>query len=80
MITLFAGNVHAADSRSDLIVKIEAQRKTIREHIVKYNKFKKEGSPTSTAETTIINSQNIIKNLIKKANGIPVGPEDSWAP
>jgi hypothetical protein len=78
--SLFVDKVSAADSRSDIIVKIEAQRKTIREHIAKYNKFKAEGSPTSTATTTISNSQAIIRKLIGKASGIPPSYEDSWVP
>jgi hypothetical protein len=80
MSILLASNVYAADSRKDIITKIESQRKTIREHIVKYNKFKAEGSYTSTAETTIKNSQATIKNLITKASGIPASSEDSWTP
>jgi hypothetical protein len=77
MSILLASNAYAADSRKDIITKIESQRATIREHIVKYDKFKKEGSYTSTAETTIKNSQAIIKNLINKTSGIPSSPEDS---
>ena len=65
-----------ADSRKDLMVKISAQRATIREHVDKYKKFKKNGDHTSTAETTIKNSQAIIKNLKAKDKSIDYNWED----
>lgn len=69
-----------ADSRGDLITKIEAQRETIREHIDKYNRFKRNGNPTSTAVTTIENSQALIRQYRSKDRSIGPNDVDSWEP
>lgn len=69
-----------SDSRRELIDKIDAQRKTIRTHIDKYVKFKANGDFTTTAETTIGNSQSNIKSLISKDKSIKASWEDSWEP
>jgi hypothetical protein len=70
-----------ADSRQDLITKINAQRATIRDHIAKYEKFKKNGDHTSSATSTISNCQSIIRNLRAKDKSIDASPsEDDWRP
>jgi hypothetical protein len=63
-----------SDSRRDLIDKINAQRVTIRDHIVKFKKFKKNGEYTSSAEKTIDNCQATIRSLKSKDRSI----DDSW--
>lgn len=66
-----------SDSRKELIDKINAQRKTIREHIEKYKKFKKDGDYTSSAEKTIDNCQSTIQSLKSKDNSIDSSWEDN---
>ena len=65
-----------SDSRKDLISKIDAQRSTIRLHVEKYKKFKKNGDYTSTAETTIKNAQSVIRSLKAKDRSIDGNWED----
>lgn len=64
-------------SRADRIKIVEAQRNTIRVHVEKYKGFKDNGDYTSSATTTIENSQNII---LKNNEGIDSSWEDSWQP
>ena len=69
-----------ADSRAELIEKIDSQRETIREHIEKYNRFKRNGDPTSTAVRTIANSQALIRQYRSKDRSIGASDEDTWEP
>lgn len=69
-------------SRSEIIADINAQRRTIREHIEKYEKFKSNGDHTSSAESTIQDAQRMIADYMgkKNANGIDSDPVDHWRP
>jgi hypothetical protein len=69
-----------ADSRADLIRKIDSQRAVIREHIAKYKKFKANGDYTSSATSTISNCQSIIRDLRAKDRSIDTSDEDTWQP
>jgi hypothetical protein len=66
-----------SQSRRELMDKIDSQRATIRLHIDKYVKFRKNGDPTSTAEDTISRAQSTIRNLKAKDSSIPSSWEDN---
>ena len=69
-----------ADSRQDLINKIDSQRSTIQVHVDKYEKFKANGDYTSSATKTIANSQALIQEFLLKDKSIDSSWEDTWSP
>lgn len=69
-----------ARSRKQLMDDIDEQRDTIREHIGKYEDFKRNGNPTSSATKTIRNSQDLIRQYMSKDSSIGSSWEDSWVP
>lgn len=72
-----------SDGRKDIINKIESHRRTIREHVEKHAKFKKDGygySYTGESERTIRNAQNQISDLICKLHNFSSSWEDNWSP
>ena len=69
-----------ADTRKQLMEKIDSQRANIRLHIKKYDAFKKNGDYTSSAEATIGSNQATIRSLKSKDKSIDSSFEDDWTP
>lgn len=59
--------------------KLEGQRRAVREHIEKYNKYHDERDK-NFALKTIRNCQNRISLILKKHSHWPSSYEDDWTP
>ena len=69
----------AADSRKDVQKKIDAQRKAVRDHIEKYNKYPNQ-QDKDFALKTIRHVQKNISALREKQPTISPSYEDTWNP
>ena len=66
-------------SSADTRVKIDGQRRAIREHIEKFNRYPMK-QDKDFAQKTIRNAQNQIHALRSRYPQIPADPIDTWSP